>query len=942
MANWTTLKEAIANVIKTNGNQEITGQVLQNTLNSIVNVIGENRTFAGIATPATNPGTFDGPVFYITATSGTYANFDGLLVVTGEIALFVNSTSGTWSKVSAGVINSRNFPLSLEQGTIVSETREIKADSTRVFTKCLVDPSVIKSITTSQDIKMYIYIYDREGRYVTNSGWHTSYNFNRSDKRYLLTFAKTTTTNSITPEEVLNAISVEYVAAETITSLSAENYITIKDTSINNLLLTDRFFVVDGSEYLPKSSRIQPGYKCISMRVKAGDVFTVHKLTGGSGSARAYATFDKDGNRQLLADAGLVLDETDIEIEQDGYIVFNGVSSKPISITAKKATISLDWAYSYLVGLLEHYSSSSSSSSSINLTPFFIKGAFFNSKLASYTPGEEHYVAVGKPSNYDCISIKVKAGDYFEPKNLLGGGNEARAYALYDKGGTQLFLADPNMLLNDRIDIEQDGYITFNVVTNTSYSLYGHFNFFSNWNWQYMIPIMQNIVSLFSSIGHIQLDNHQIKSDLYGSLELTTSSEWDEGLLITNGSNIGPGLNGSVSFNATTSLSGWHNKIIECKPGDKFTVHIKGGAGDARAWNFLYANKRVISQSSENAWLDLELTAPEEAAYLVLNANNETSTVVGEPPIWQSDEGKDIQQIKILCFGNSFTQDSMSYVPFMLKNLAPNVKLTLGIAYIGGCPLVQHLANFTGEDQTLNSVVYTQVNYTYYKSINGEAWTSQGSKNVDAMIADEEWDIITFQQNGGTAYLDWDTYFAPFIFKLHKSLFDKIGYGVKIGWLLTQGAYAQDYDGLLNHWQGTADNSKKMLEVTGTSILFPFGTAAQNLRTTSLKEIGDGAAHNLMADTGHLQEGIGCMTAAYANTLVILNYLGIGKTGVIGEQTRVDSTFVTEKNIPGPNLGTSGVVGVTDDNCYLAQVAAECAVKKPYEVTDLTAVEAGI
>lgn len=48
MANWTTLKAAIANVIKTNGNQEITGAVLQSILNSIVNAIGENATYAAL------------------------------------------------------------------------------------------------------------------------------------------------------------------------------------------------------------------------------------------------------------------------------------------------------------------------------------------------------------------------------------------------------------------------------------------------------------------------------------------------------------------------------------------------------------------------------------------------------------------------------------------------------------------------------------------------------------------------------------------------------------------------------------------------------------------------------------------------------------------------------------------------------------------------------
>lgn len=76
MAKWSILKQAIVNVIKTNGNQEITGAVLQNTLNSIVNSIGENAAFAGIATPTTNPGTPDGPIFYLAIKAGIYSNFN--------------------------------------------------------------------------------------------------------------------------------------------------------------------------------------------------------------------------------------------------------------------------------------------------------------------------------------------------------------------------------------------------------------------------------------------------------------------------------------------------------------------------------------------------------------------------------------------------------------------------------------------------------------------------------------------------------------------------------------------------------------------------------------------------------------------------------------------------------------------------------------------------
>lgn len=95
---WDTLKEAIADVIKTNGNQEITGAVLQNTLNSIVNAVGENATFAGVATPATNPGVPDGPVFYLAFEPGEYSNFS---VTIGNGIYVITNVSSTWKAIKA-------------------------------------------------------------------------------------------------------------------------------------------------------------------------------------------------------------------------------------------------------------------------------------------------------------------------------------------------------------------------------------------------------------------------------------------------------------------------------------------------------------------------------------------------------------------------------------------------------------------------------------------------------------------------------------------------------------------------------------------------------------------------------------------------------------------------------------------------------------------------
>lgn len=101
MANYATLKAAIAAAIKQNGNNEITGALLQQQLLAMVNSLGANYQYAGVATSLTDPGTPDQNVFYIASTDGTYANFGGLVLADGEIAIL--KYNGTWSKDSTDV-----------------------------------------------------------------------------------------------------------------------------------------------------------------------------------------------------------------------------------------------------------------------------------------------------------------------------------------------------------------------------------------------------------------------------------------------------------------------------------------------------------------------------------------------------------------------------------------------------------------------------------------------------------------------------------------------------------------------------------------------------------------------------------------------------------------------------------------------------------------------
>ena len=110
MAGWTILKAAIADIIKTNGNQKITGQLLQNVLNNIVSSVGEKAAFAGVAALTTNPGTPDGPVFYLAPYNGVYSNF-GIKIHDAGLYIILNTAAGTWiaSRVFSGHIYNTLF-----------------------------------------------------------------------------------------------------------------------------------------------------------------------------------------------------------------------------------------------------------------------------------------------------------------------------------------------------------------------------------------------------------------------------------------------------------------------------------------------------------------------------------------------------------------------------------------------------------------------------------------------------------------------------------------------------------------------------------------------------------------------------------------------------------------------------------------------------------------
>lgn len=102
MKDYSALKREIQTYIRTNNNQEITGEVLQNVLVSIVSNVGENAGFGGIAKKTTSPGTPDGPVFYFATEQGVYPNFGGLEIERENTLNIIYNTEDGWDTLFLG------------------------------------------------------------------------------------------------------------------------------------------------------------------------------------------------------------------------------------------------------------------------------------------------------------------------------------------------------------------------------------------------------------------------------------------------------------------------------------------------------------------------------------------------------------------------------------------------------------------------------------------------------------------------------------------------------------------------------------------------------------------------------------------------------------------------------------------------------------------------
>ena len=279
------------------------------------------------------------------------------------------------------------------------------------------------------------------------------------------------------------------------------------------------------------------------------------------------------------------------------------------------------------------------------------------------------------------------------------------------------------------------------------------------------------------------------------------------------------------------------------------------------------------------------------------------------------------KEVKILCLGNSFTLDAWAYVPYILRNIAPQVRLKVGVLYDGGSTLQNHY-EYHFKDT---------LDYAYYYKYNviGK-WRNVRNFSLQRALNDEEWDIIMLQQ-GSAESRDY-TFYQPYLDSILICLNDTLNRPFKKAWFSIP-AYGENY-GWLN---GSTSNemfydimscTDSVMTNVGMDYLFPCGTAVQNARTTVLDRLG--RYKHLTYDGMHMQEGLPCLIEAYVTTQVLLNALDVDAT-IDDDYLNVTEDWPQQNSIPQ----AAGVpVGMTPAYRELGKHCAKMALKSPMEITD--------
>lgn len=298
------------------------------------------------------------------------------------------------------------------------------------------------------------------------------------------------------------------------------------------------------------------------------------------------------------------------------------------------------------------------------------------------------------------------------------------------------------------------------------------------------------------------------------------------------------------------------------------------------------------------------------------------------------------KHINIMVLGNSYSLNSFSYLPFVLKSYG--ITSTVQIMYYAGAVISQYDKWMVNDDRITRPFINTAT-MTRWEGNWG------GDKLVDAFLHPTErgscanatetikWDLIVFQQAPYGFLSNVNTWKLGSLINRIQDLLD---YPLMFAWNIGHTANAPDVDKPLQ----MLSQSKLAYDGYPIDFVFPYGTAIfDGQQNETLSEIGDGGL--LRYSDGHLQHGLPQYIAALANAEAIFKrffpHLSVANSDkpLVGDPWYPTQSVIDAVHAPGNGSSTGIVDGngnIIERNIRLAQQCAILANKYPWEIKSIT------
>lgn len=267
--------------------------------------------------------------------------------------------------------------------------------------------------------------------------------------------------------------------------------------------------------------------------------------------------------------------------------------------------------------------------------------------------------------------------------------------------------------------------------------------------------------------------------------------------------------------------------------------------------------------------------------------------------------------LKILCIGNSFTEDATNRLPKIIETCSLS-NICIGHLIAGGASLKQYYDSYMN-----NSAI------GIYQVTDDQLKWRTVSKNFTMKQALQyaDWDIITFQQVSYEAgrFQTYQPYLSNLIdIAKNECVNSKPIFVWQMPWSFASGCKDEIFGrykyNQLRMYNNITAATKVMMSQSDIDIVVPIGTAIQNLRNTNLNN----PPLDITRDFRHIDQGIGRYTAS----CTLFQKLIAPIYGV----NLFDTQF----------FGLQGNVPLTEENFKICQQAAMNACDNPFIVLGST------